>query len=61
MIEGINPEVCSFAISFPEATEEEKKITLCIKFDSNKLVNHVSASLIGEKEEQLKIEALTFN
>jgi len=48
-IEGINPNICTFSLSFPEATEEEKKITLCIKFDPNKLVSNVTARLMGEK------------
>lgn len=31
-----------------------------IKFDSNKLVSHVSATLLGGTEEELKVEDLAF-
>ena len=39
---------------------QERKVGLTLKFDSNKLVQSVTASLMGEKEEPIALENLVF-
>ena len=39
---------------------QERKVGLTLKFDSNKQVQSVTASLIGEKEEPIALENLVF-
>lgn len=47
---GLYHEICSFVLSFPEVSEEEsneRKVNLIVKFDSNKLIQNISAFLSG--------------
>lgn len=51
-IPGIENEICSFALSFPESEKEvEKKIRLTVSFDKNQIVTNIHATLVDEKEQ----------
>ena len=40
---------------------QERKVGLTLNFDSNKLIQSVTASLMGEKEEPIALENLVFS
>lgn len=46
--EGINPQICSFAIEFLESTlEGEVRIKLVFGFDANRMLKQVAALQVG--------------